>query len=257
MRFLLSIHDVWPGNAALVSDYLRRLRSLGATQAALLVVPAYHGRAGMETDPEFLDWLRRENSAGTELFLHGYRHIMSELVSDGNVLDPGRGISSRSAWGRFVNRKLVAQEAEFCGLPKDERERLLDLGLTAWNRTGLPVSGFVAPTWHGAPPMSAMRERKLGIWESRFRIHRLVDGESRFAPPLAWDLSRSDGSPHLFGGEAWLRFLASLPLIKIAIHPGDFAGDGKRTEAVLARVFAAGTNIAYAEVFEPAWPLER
>ena len=247
MRFLLSIHDVWPGNAGLVSDYLARLRSLGARKAALLVVPAYHGRTGMEADPEFLAWLRQENAAGTELFLHGYHHKMSELVPDGHNLK-----SRRSPWGRFVNRKLVAQEAEFCGLPADERERLLDLGLSAWTRTGLPVSGFVAPTWHGAPPMSAMRVRKLGLWESRFRIHRLADGESRFAPPLAWDLSRSDGSPHLFGGESWLRILTSLPLIKIAIHPGDFAGDGKRTEAVLARVFAAGTNIAYADVFGPA-----
>jgi hypothetical protein len=172
---------------------------------------------------------------------------MSELVPDGRNLE-----SRRSAWGRFVNRKLVDQEAEFCGVPPDERERLLDLGLSAWTRTGLPVSGFVAPTWHGAPTVAAMRDRKLGLWESRFRIHRLSDGESRFAPPLAWDLSRSDGSPHLFGGAAWLRFLTSLPLIKIAIHPGDFAGDGKRTEAVLERVFAAGTNISYADVFAPA-----
>ena len=246
MRFLLSIHDVWPGNAALVSEYLARLRSLGATRTALLVVPAYHGRTAMEADPGFLAWLRRESAAGTELFLHGYHHKMSELVPDGHELESRRGI-----WGRFVNRKLVDQEAEFCGLHAVDRERLLDLGLSAWNRTGLPVSGFVAPTWHGAPPRTAMRERGLGLWESRFRIHRLADGQSRFAPPLAWDLSRSDGSPHVFGGETWLRMLTSLPLIKIAIHPGDFAGDGKRTEAVLARVFAAGANIAYADVFEP------
>lgn len=253
MRFLLSIHDVWPGNSALVSGYLARLRSLGARKAALLVVPAYHGRTAMEADPEFLAWLREESAAGTELFLHGYRHKISELVPEGaDRRNHGDRNPRRNAWGRFVNRKLVEQEAEFCGLPADERERLLDLGMTAWSRTGLPVSGFIAPTWHGAPTMAAMRERKLGLWESRFRIHRLDDGESRFAPPLAWDLSRPEGGPRLFGGDAWLRLLTSLPLIKIAIHPGDFAGDGKRTEAVLERVFAAGTNIAYNDVFGPA-----
>src|SRR6187549_3804509 len=110
MRFLLSIHDVWPGNADLVSDYLARLRSLGARKAALLVVPAYHGRTGMEEDPGFLAWLRRENAEGTELFLHGYRHKMSELMSepaDGRGPDSRRPEIRRSAWGRFVNRKLV------------------------------------------------------------------------------------------------------------------------------------------------------
>lgn len=246
MRFLLSIHDVWPGNAALASEYLARLRSLGARKTALLVVPAYHGRACMDAEPQFLAWLREESAAGTELFLHGYRHMASEHAPGGHG-----PVSRRNGWGRFVNRALVGQEAEFCGLPAEEREHLLDLGLSAWTRTGLPVSGFVAPTWHGAPPVSAMRERKLGLWESRFRIHRLLDGASRFAPPLAWDSSRPD-DPRLSGGEAWLRLLTSLPLLKIAIHPGDFAGDGKRTEAVLARVFAAGTNIAYADAFAPA-----
>jgi predicted deacetylase len=243
MRFLLSIHDVWPGNRVLVSGYLERLRSLGAKRIALLVVPAYHGRQTMESDPEFLAWLREENARGTELFLHGYYHKMIELVpgADGSVE------RNRSAWGRFVNRKLVAQEAEFCGLPETAAERLLDLGLAAWERTGLARTGFVAPTWHGAPPERRMREAGLGLWETRFHLHRLSDGASRFVPALAWDLSAPDGEPRLFGGGLWLRLLTALPLIKVAIHPGDFESAG--TEGVLRRVFAAGTPIAYADVF--------
>jgi uncharacterized protein len=245
MRFLLSIHDVWPGNRVLVSGYLERLRSLGAARIALLVVPAYHGRQAMESDPEFLAWLREESARGTELFLHGYYHKMIELVpgADGSL---GRG---RSAWGRFVNRKLVAQEAEFCGLAEAAAERLLDLGLGAWGRTGLPCAGFVAPTWHGSPPDHRLREAGLGLWETRFHLRRLSDGVSRFVPALAWDLSAPDGEPRLFGGGAWLKLLTALPLIKVAIHPGDFASAG--TEAVLRRVFAAGNNISYAEVFAP------
>ncbi|MEO6096176.1 MAG: DUF2334 domain-containing protein [Fibrobacteria bacterium] len=243
MRFLLSIHDVWPGNRVLVSGYLERLRSLGAARIALLVVPAYHGRQAMESDPEFLTWLRLENTRGTELFLHGYYHKMIEVVpgADGSVE------RIRSAWGRFINRKLVAQEAEFCGLSESAAGRLLDLGLEAWERAGLARTGFVAPTWHGSPPARRLREAGLGLWETRFHLRRLSDGASRFVPALAWDLSAPQGNPRLYGGGWWLRLLTALPLIKVAIHPGDFESPG--TEAVLRRVFSAGTNISYADVF--------
>jgi hypothetical protein len=212
---------------------------------ALLVVPAYHGRQAMESDPEFLAWLREESGRGTELFLHGFYHKMIELVPGADA----RAQGDRSLWGRFVNRRLVAQEAEFCGLPETASERLLDLGLEAWERAGLARSGFVAPTWHGAPPARRLRDAGLGLWETRFRLHRLSDGASRFVPALAWDLSAPGGEPRLFGGGLWLKLLTALPLIKVAIHPGDFASAG--TEAVLRRVFAAGTNIAYEEVFPP------
>jgi len=262
MRFLLSIHDVWPGNVPLVSGYLARLRSLGAARVALLVVPAYHGRATMEADPEFLAWLRDEQGRGSELFLHGYHHKMVESVpgspmsggippaegESGSVASPGR--NRRNAWGRFVNRRLVDQEAEFCGLPEADSERLLDLGLASWTRTGLPMTGFVAPTWHGSPAVRHLRDRQLGLWETRFHVQRLADGETRFAPPLAWDLSAPDGEPRLVGGNLWRKFATSLPLMKVAIHPGDF--EGKGTEAVLRRVFAAGTSIAYADIFSPS-----
>jgi hypothetical protein len=124
--------------------------------------------------------------------------------------------------------------------------RVLQLGLESWGRTGLPLAGFVAPTWHGSPPAAALREYGLGLWETRFRLHRLSDGESRFAPPIAWDLS-SPEAPRLFGGGLWLNGLKRLPLIKVAIHPGDFEGPG--TLPVLERVFAAGSSIAYTDAF--------
>jgi uncharacterized protein len=241
MRFLLSIHDVWPGNYPMVADYLTRLRSLGARRIALLVVPAFHGCAPMEENPEFLSWLREESGRGTELFLHGYHHLMAELVET-----PGRNMG-RNAWGRFVNGRLVLQEAEFCGLPDAEGERLLRMGLASWGRTGLPLAGFVAPTWHGAPPERALREAGIPIWETRFRVKRLVDGKTRFAPPIAWDLSAPDGEPRLFGGMAWFKALTALSLIKVAIHPGDF--ESQAAIPLLERVFTTGTDIAYADVF--------
>src|SRR5690606_36307353 len=180
MRFLLSIHDVWPGNAPLVAEYLVRLRSLGARKAALLVVPAYHGSKPMDGHGDFMAWLRDETAAGTELFLHGYRHRTAESLAGASA----RAAGARSAYGRWVNRVLVGQEAEFVGLAEPERESLLDLGMECFGRAGLKPAGFVAPTWHGSPPAGSLRARGLGLLETRFSVIRSRDGALRRALPL-------------------------------------------------------------------------
>ena len=246
MRFLLAIHDVWPGNFPLVKGYLARLRCLGARHVALLVVPAFHGAPPMDGHPEFLAWLRAEAGAGSELFLHGYRHLMGELVAGPGRPDAGLP-ARRSAWGRFVNRRLVAREAEFSGLPRSEKARLLWEGLEVWRRTGLPLAGFVAPTWHGAPAREELRQAGIALWETRFRLVHLPTARARIAPPLAWGRSGPAGEPRLLGGEAWLTALLRMPWLKVALHPGDFDGGG--AERVLAKVFAAGSNVGYAEAF--------
>jgi uncharacterized protein len=241
MRFLLAIHDVWPGNFPLVAGYLARLRSLGARRCALLAVPAYHGAPPMDGHAEFMAWLREESVRGTELFLHGYHHWMGELAGAN---------APRSLWGRFVNRRLVEREAEFCGLPRAERARIFGAGMEVWRRAGLPLSGFVAPTWHGAPAREEMRAAGIALWETRFRLAHLPTGRAAFVPPLAWGRSRSNGDITLTGGEAWRRASLRMPLLKVALHPGDLdAGTG--AEGVLARLFPAGENVGYAEVFGP------
>jgi predicted deacetylase len=261
MRFLLAIHDVWPGNFPLVAGYLARLRSLGARRIALLAVPAYHGAPPMDRDAEFIAWLREEAMRGTELFLHGHRHLMGELrggelrgggTDEGDPRDiatPGRApdLPRRNAWGRFVNRSLVEREAEFCGLPRAERARLFAAGMEVWKRTGLPLSGFVAPTWHGAPPREEMRAAGIPLWETRFRLVHLPTGRSAFVPPLAWGRSRATGEITLAGGRAWRAALMRMPLLKVALHPGDLESEG--AERVVAGMFPAGVNVGYAEIF--------
>ena len=246
MRFLLAIHDVWPGNFPLVAGYLERLRSLGARRVALLAVPAFHGGPSMDASAEFTAWLREEAGRGSELFLHGYYHWMGELA-EGDAFH-GR----RNAWGRFVNRRLVDREAEFSGLPRAAQSRILEDGLKVWERTGLPLTGFVAPTWHGAPAVSRLREAGIALWETRLRLHDLRAGRSRFVPPLAWNLGTPTGEPKLFGGRPWLAAMLRTPLMKVALHPGDFEGAG--TEKALEKVFAAGRNVAYGEIFPTASP---
>ncbi len=240
MRFLLSIHDVWPGNHSLVVGYLQRLRSLGAVQPALLVVPNYHERAAMNQNAEFLAWLRQEAEMGTEIFLHGYRHWMPERA-EGAAFK-----GHRNNWGQWINRHWVQDEAEFCGLSDNEKTRLLKLGLAAFQQASLTCVGFIAPTWHGSPKKSILRLQGIKIQETRFFIKHLDSLRERFAPPLAWTPSEM-GKAKLIGGQAWLKLLMHLPLIKVAIHPGDM--DSSETLRILEGVCASGSWSSYRELF--------
>jgi predicted deacetylase len=241
MRYLLSIHDVWPGNVPVVEDHWQKLRSLGMGPAALLVVPEYHGKTSIAQAKDFLSWLAEKRAAGSEILLHGFRHLMAERV------DGARLSSRRSAWGRWVNSRWVGSEAEFLGLARPDREALFEAGARSFAQAGLPFLGFVAPTWHGAPPRAALLARGFRLWETRFRLHSLAERRSRWVPALAWDPSPS--GPALFGGEAWLKIVARLPLIKVAIHPGDL--DGKHVAGQLEKVAAMGRPRAYTQAFEP------
>lgn len=239
MRYLLSIHDVWPGNVSLVEDHWRRLRSLGMGSAALLVVPEYHGARSIHADREFLAWLESKRAEGSEILLHGFRHRMAEAVSGASLT------RRRSTWGRWVNAR-ENREAEFCGLARADRESLLARGAEAFALAGLPLSGFVAPTWHGAPPRRALEAAGFGLWETRVRLQDLHSGKARFAPPLAW--TKAGNGAVLFGGNAWLNVARKLPLIKVAIHPGDMESEGIFAE--LETIRSAGMPIPYAAVFE-------
>lgn len=243
MRFLLSIHDVWPGNAPLVAEYLGRLRSLGARKMALLVVPAFQGGPPMDGNGDFVAWLREEAAAGTELFLHGYRHCTAESLAGADGTSP----MVRNVYGRWVNTKLVGQEAEFCGLAGPEKAKLLDLGMASFVRASLPLTGFVAPTWHGTPNPADLRDRGLGILETRFSVMRLRDGAVRRALPLTWSAASGNRNPSLTGGAPWLRAALLAPLVKVAVHPGDLSGSG--AEKALEKIFGRGSGCGYGELF--------
>lgn len=219
------------------------MRSLGAGRVALLVVPAYHGSPPMDGQADFVAWLKAEHAAGTELFLHGYRHRTAESI-DGASAGP---TDVRNAYGRWVNSQLVGQEAEFCGLAYPEKESLLDFGLASFGRAGLSPVGFVAPTWHGSPPPDSLRARGLGLLETRFSVIRTGDGTARRALPLTWAAASGSRRPALSGGAAWLRIALNSPLVKVAVHPGDMAGS--EVEKALEKFMGRGKNIGYGELF--------
>src|SRR5690606_12291132 len=169
------------------------------------------------------------------------RHRTAESLAGASA----RAAGARSADGRWVNRVLVGQEAEFCGLAEPERGSLLDLGMECFGRAGLKPAGFVAPTWHGSPPAGSLRARGLGLLETRFSVIRSGDGALRRALPLTWTPACGGREPAPTGGAAWLKASLRAPLVKVAVHPGDMAGSG--AEKVLEMVMARGENIGYRE----------
>lgn len=241
MRFLLSIHDVWPGNLPVVEAHWQRLRSLGAGPAALLVVPLYHGLRPIEDEPGFLAWLREKAASGSEILLHGFRHLAQERLRES-----GNGFR-RAAWGRWINRSLVGWEAELCGLPDGAKRDLVRRGGESFRRAGLPLLGFVAPTWHGTPSRAILREEGFRIRETRLAVQDLASGQSRFAPPVAWMARPGGQGVRLPGGRAALAALVKLPLIKVAVHPGDL--DDAEAVRALERVAASGSPVSYAGLF--------
>jgi len=245
MRFLTSIHDVWPGNFSLVANYLQTLRSLGIESIALLVVPKYHGKESMSKNAEFLTWLSGEAKRGTEIFLHGYHHLKPELIESHLNL-------RRSSIGIWVNQRFVNYEAEFLGLPDQEKSKILQLGLNEFARAmelvgnAINPIGFVPPTWFGCPSVEMMKKNKLAILETRFFIKNFLTQQSKFVPPLAWAKSKQNNF-RLIGGSLWLELLLPMPLIKIAIHPGDF--EDPQTLKTIRKVISCGSAIQYQKCF--------
>jgi predicted deacetylase len=241
MRFLLSIHDVWPGNLEVVEAHWRRLLALGAGPAALLVVPEYHGRRSIGDEPDFLAWLREKAAEGSDILLHGFRHLAQER------LEGASGPVRRAAWGRWINRGLVGGEAEFCGLDDKAKRDLVRRGSECFRRAGLPLLGFVAPTWHGTPSAALLGGEGFRIRETRLAVQDLAGGKTRFAPPLAWMARPGTREVFLPGGRSALAALLRLPLVKVAIHPGDL--ESAEVVRAVERVAASGTPVAYASLF--------
>ncbi len=242
MRFLLSIHDIWPGNYQAVAENLSRLRKIKNVPIALLVVPKYHDQSAIQDDEDFILWLKSENEIGTEIFLHGYRHLMPEKVEGSDFK------GTRTYWGKWINKKWVNDEAEFCGIDSMTSGRLLDLGCQAFQilnqKATIPLAGFVAPTWHGAPSSIQLKNQGIPIFEKRFSIHHLISGQKIFAPPIAWNFEKENS---VFGGNLWLNMALTLPLIKVALHPPDFQSE--ETWKTIEKILQSGEGISYRALF--------
>lgn len=219
---LPSIHDVGPRFEAEVDALADRLaRHLDGPRFAMLVVPDHWGEAPLAAAPRFAAKLRGWADAGVEMFLHGWSHRDET---------PPRG---RAAG--LKARHLTAGEGEFLSIDRVEAARRLRAGrAVVEDAIGRPVAGFVAPAWlYGVGARAALAEERFAVAEDHFRVWRPIDGATLARGPVISWASRSRAriaSSLAFAAVARVA-LRPLPVVRIAVHPGD-----TRIPALLASI---------------------
>jgi predicted deacetylase len=227
---LASIHDVSPRFEREVDALAERLdRHLGAARFAMLVVPDHWGTSPLAEAKAFQARLRGWAAAGIEMFVHGWYH---------------KDLASHDGLAAFKARLMTASEGEFLGLTQSEAAQRMDDGRRLIEDViGAPAAGFIAPAWlYGEGARAALAQSGFALAEDHFRVWRPASGEVLARGPVVTWASRSKGrqrSSRIFAGLA-RRALHSLPVARIAVHPGDtgvpaLLNSIDRTLEVLAR----------------------
>lgn len=209
---LASIHDVGPKFEGAVDALAARLTCLlGGPRFAMLVVPDHWDEAPLARSPQFARKLRAWSDAGVEMFLHGWRHRDDEVHA-------GR-------LARFRARRMTAGEGEFLGLDRAEAARRLRAGRTVVeDAIGRPVAGFVAPAWlYGDGARAALADESFALAEDHLRVWQPVGGQIVARGPVVTWASRSRAriASSLAVAAAAPVLLARLPVVRVAVHPGD------------------------------------
>ncbi|GAB7533425.1 DUF2334 domain-containing protein [Pseudomonas sp. 3A(2025)] len=206
---LLVLHDVAPCNWRAYADFVAAVDALGQIPITWLVVPDFHKRHPLDSDPDLLDLLYLRLSRGDELVLHGYYHC-DDAPAPRQAND-------------YIMRRLYTHEGEFYGLSERQALMRLDAGIEVFRRHGWPLYGFVAPAWlMSAGTRQALAQRPLHYTSDRRGLYRLPDFQRFAAPGLVW----SARSP-LRRGASWLlshyqeRQWQQAPVIRLGLHPVD------------------------------------
>jgi predicted deacetylase len=240
---IVSFHDLHPGSRAACAALLAHLARAGVDRASLLVVPRWHGGPPFTHDASFTGWLRDLSAAGHEICLHGSTHH-SEQVTGG-------------PWSRLIGRSYTQGEGEFFQITHDDAARRLHDGLALLaGEAGLPVFGFTPPAWLlSSAGRTALREAGFHYNTTWGTVELLQTGAILAAPTLvyscrnAWRRTVS---------RAWVRFWhrrhRRAPLLRLAVHPGDFTD--ARLEASLvshlrAAVGSGRRAITYRDLLTP------
>lgn len=211
-QLLLSIHDVGPRFAPEVDRHVDRLAAAGVDHRfAMLVVPDHWGTAPLAGSPfatRLRDWAER----GVEMFVHGWFHRDDSPHAAG--LD------------RLRARHMTAGEGEFLGLGAAEAaRRMADGRKLVEDITGRAVSGFIAPAWlYGDGARVALDRSGFRVAEDHLRVWSPAEQGRILArgPVITW-ASRSPAriASSLLAAGLLRRLLGAMPVVRIAVHPGD------------------------------------
>ena len=206
-RLVVSLHDVAPSTAEISRRWLDLLETR-SIRASLLVVPGFWQGSEMRSANSFSSWLRRAETNGHEIVLHGWEHRRGTHP---------RGVRERV--GALVGRGCE----EFWSVTYDEALARITNGLNVMRGEGFEPRGFVAPAWL----MSHDTIRALRTSAMRYTVthSRIIDLESRESLKILVTSQRPESA--LSGisalgsrGLASSLFGLSRPL-RVAIHPKD------------------------------------
>lgn len=190
-------------------EALWRLCATHGVVPGLLIVPDWHGRAPVEADRAFGDWVRARATEGAEIFLHGERHDEIGL--------PRAWRDEFRAFGR-TNR-----EGEFLTLDYTAARDRIDRGLERLRTLGLEPVGFVPPAWLAQPAThAAVNDAGLSFSEDETNVYVHARSATMPSPVLRWS---ARGALRAWGSVAqaglrW-RYQRGATPMRIALHPAD------------------------------------
>ncbi len=209
-ELLITIHDVAPALMPRVETIWRLCESRGVVPG-LLVVPDWHGETAMESDPNFVDWLRARAAEGAEVFLHGERH--DEVGSPRTFGDELRAFGKTNNEGEFLTLDYAAARGR------------IDRGVSRLRAIGLEPIGFVPPAWLAKPDTHrAARDAGLRVSEDDGAVYVHTPAKIISSPVIRWSgrgTVRAYGSVFFERWRWW--FQRGEQVMRLALHPGDLA----------------------------------
>ena len=235
---VVSIHDVEPGNRALVESILEEIGRRGVRVASLLVVPHYHHQRAVAEDPKFLAWLREKEAAGYEIVIHGFFHQRPRRQGE-------------SARHRFITRIYTQDEGEFFDLLYEEAMQRIKNAQSIFEVAGLKPRGFIAPAW--LLSTDGERAARDAGMEYTTRLRTVLDlrsGQAFAARALVYSVRNGwRRSVSLAWNAAIFQATRENPLLRLSIHPPDrgFPQIWRRIERFIEEVRDTRTATTYAE----------
>jgi predicted deacetylase len=209
---VVAVHDVSPATWHECRRLLDRLDAAGVRPLTLLIVPDFHHRAPVASDPAFVRAMDARLARGDELVLHGLFHL-DEAAPPRTPRD-------------FVRRRLMTQaEGEFAALPAGDAAARLARGIALFDAHGWPVHGFVPPAWLASDGTRAALAKHADRFEyvtARDGIYHLPQWHFERTANLCY--SPWNAPRRMYSRFAIRRELARatrIPLLRLSLHPQD------------------------------------
>ncbi len=214
-RVVVSIHDVAPSHVDDLRYLLDACDAAGARPRVLKVIPNEGGRQDIRAHPKFVDLLRAEARAGSEIVLHGYTHVAAGTIAG------WRPASVRA-------RLFAPTAAEFFTIDGPEMAARLTAGRRILSEAGLEVRGFCAPAWLATSELPLqLRRCEFHYLVSMAWVRDVVSGKRLFT---SWQgyMGAGSGQESLIRLGSWgcMRLPSRAGAVKVFLHP-----QGARTSA--------------------------